>query len=358
MNRKGHIKIINLLNNNQIIRDDSQPINDPSTHLTSRYITDTIRHTLVDAKLRPKKIEYIGRGINGYLVRAVILDNKHHKQQSVICKCYLGQLPENQIKQLHHELNILTQLQTYPATSEYVNPCLDIIISSKATIAIFPIINGVSMTDTINIISKPDFTPKYRYELVRFIILAVLDAIQRMHDIGISHLQLDSDSILIDLSHNNNSTYDSNLGHAIQNIVNSVTSQESIYYIDNAPSIGIRITNFGIGCLGRDIGCNLKMAALNDPKFPRKQLACVEAGGIQHGKTCNTVKLSQQYDIWCCGQLLLDMLNKCNINSKTHSILNIYKKCIQKYIIDPKFNERKSCGFVREKIMLDIKHNE
>lgn len=382
--RNGNIKITNLLNNSQIISSTNHSPNNTDNGNgagndngnndgsdngnkidISAQLIRNLSQTLQANNMNAQNIKYIGRGINGYLAHATISDSRMGEQQNIVAKCYPGKLDKSRITQLRHELAILGQLQKYPATRDYVNPCLDVIIAPEITVALFPAVNGVSLRNAMLIMAEADFDPKYRHELVRFIILAVLDAVQRMHDIGISHLQLDHDAILIDLNHRKTSdntpskSIINNIGNKIQDMMHVNTEQETIYYVDRTPNIGIRLTNFGIGCLSRDVGCNLKIAALNDPKFPRSKLACVETGTKSKG--CNTVDIGRRYDIWCCGELLLDFFtgSGCDSNGAAASNMdnmNIFKDCIKKYMIDPDFNDRRNCGFVREKIMLDIKH--
>lgn len=453
-NGSTNINIINLLNTTTTVNTNNKiPPNEANNILRQ------LKHAATNAKLKLNNASYHGHGINGHLVKAILFkhtatnnsaklnnsgngdndnvdggnsgnsdnsdnsDNSSNSDNSdnsdsgnldggipVICKCHPGRLDRAQLTQFRRELNLINKLQKYPPASNYVNPCMDVIISPEITVSIFPAINGISLRDATDIIMAPDFLPKYRYELVTFICRELLDAIQRMHDAGICHLQLEPESILIDLNKqytdpktntktttNINDNIVDKIGNtfssAVQNMVNIATGQESIYYLDRAPQVGIRLTNFGIGCAGRDIGCSIKMAALNDTRFPRQLLACVESGAPD-SKKCNVLKLGQQYDIGCCGQLLLDLLEHPSINSGSrskHTVahtlhsnsnandndksnndninnisnisdsnvkkqLNMYVKAIKKYMLIPEYNKRSNCGFVREKIMLDVKH--
>lgn len=350
------ITIVNLLNNTQLAASHLDTTV-PSAESSSQQVTHAVTQALTQSGIQVHDIQFMGHGVNGYLARATIRkkaaipDNNTGTgdstgEQRVVCKCHLGQLNRTQAAQLRHELGVLSRLQQHPATTDYVNPCLDVVIAPIATIALFPIINGISLRDATGIMAEPDFSAKHRQELVRFIILEILDAIQRMHDRGVAHLQLNTDAILVDLTNGSstslNSSNSGSVGSAIQSILNTVKGQESIYYLDRVPNVGIRLTNFGIGCIDRDMACNLHSAIDKDPKFPRSK---------QVLKT-NKTAIGRQYDIWCCGQLLLDLLDK----TYTATALPVFRRNIKRYMISPGFKDRRPCGFVREKIILDIKH--
>ena len=122
-------------------------------------------------------------------------DNKQY-----VCKCM--PYSTSNLKQIEKELSILHKIQSNKHNLKYINPCLASFITKDNIVNIFPIFKGITLQKLLELISSPDFDKKSRFVITKYVIKQVCKALYQIHKMGISHRQIDLDSIVIELPSN------------------------------------------------------------------------------------------------------------------------------------------------------------
>jgi serine/threonine protein kinase len=343
---------------------------------------------------------YLGQGINGDLFKVRADDSG----SEYICKV----INYNQayLKQLKRELGLLKTIQSHPIIQEYINPCTKLFIRDNTIISLFPVFNGITLTNVIKLMSYTDFSKANRLLLVKYISKEILEAVFFFHKLNVSHMQLDTESILIELREPAASNlsrddykvkYDNSLNN--ENIPISqhdkfTPTNMEIYDVAFTPEdkpLQIKFTNFGIGCgklteydviHGNDLNTN-KFQQCNIVPFDKDpymktyikvlQMSPENMHGIQNSKQLSVAKM---YDIWLTGLVILQLILKPDIYSqlmgnspitsgKIASLsaddlidesLDLYMNILKKYVLCP-IDKRRNLKFVQEMIMLGEKHD-
>ena len=106
---------------------------------------------------------YLGQGINGDLFK--VKDDGTGLEY--ICKV----ISYNQayLKQLKRELGLLKTIQNHPIIQEYINPCSKLFIRDNSIISLFPVFNGITLTNVITLQNSSDFNSEHRLLLIKYI---------------------------------------------------------------------------------------------------------------------------------------------------------------------------------------------
>ena len=267
---------MNYLNTNVVINRDQnngnnneQFINKIKSLLTEKKnITDTFMNNTT------QKIEYIGEGINGTLykipkIKTSVNDGKHY-----IIKVF--KYDKSTLPQIKKELRILKKLESHEAVIEVINPCIDTIITKSYIITIFDSFNGMTLREFVSQCHRKELNTKARDTLLKYCFKQIFIGLHRIHSLGICHLQLTPESILVKLnvtspdkiSNNNfntnpNMISDKNISYFLNNQSNvkdtnfKDINKDKIYpantgvyrtYEGNDNPVVIKFTNFGLGC--------------------------------------------------------------------------------------------------------------
>ena len=406
------MQIYNLLNTNTTERAISrqQPTNNIQPLQLINLLNDAMSTHSKQAK-NNKNMElsdvsafsnpiYLGQGINGDLFK-VRADNTGSEY---ICKV-IG-YSHAHLKQLKREIGLLKTIQSHPIIQEYINPCTKLFIRDNTIISLFPVFNGITLTNVIKIMSDTKFNSVNRLLLTKYIIKEILEAVFFFHKLNVSHMQLDTESILIELREPEASNlsrddykvkYDNSLNN--ENIPISqhdkfTPTNLEIYDVAFTPEdkpLQIKFTNFGIGCgklteydviHGNDLNTN-KFQQCNIVPFDKDpymqtymkvlQMSPENMHGIQNSKQLSVAKM---YDIWLIGLVILQLILKPDIYSqlmgngpitsvKIASLsdndliddkLALYLNILKKYVLCP-IDKRRNLKFVQEMIMLGEKHD-
>jgi serine/threonine protein kinase len=366
---------MNYLNTNVVINRDQnnsnnneQFINKIKSLLTqNRNITDLFMNNTT------QKIEYIGEGINGTLykipkVKTTVNDGKHY-----IIKVF--KYDKYTLPQIKKELRILKNLETNAAVMEVINPCIDTIITKSYIITVFDSFNGMTLREFVAQCHRKELDTKARDTLLKYCFKQIFIGLHRIHALGICHLQLTPESILVKLnvtspdkiSNNNfntkpNTDYENNPNTFFNNQSgvndNNLTdiNKDKIYpvntnvyrsYVGNDNPVVIKFTNFGLGCGKlpklslKEMGlkneqhnehyvkekCSISGLPLLDPymsKFNSK------ISKIQNNK--KLIKLGMRYDLFNIG--LIGLMCICNkeLYNKEFSNIDDYNNNLSRYL--------------------------
>jgi serine/threonine protein kinase len=348
--------------------------------------------------------EYLGQGINGDLFRV----KESNSNDKFICKV----IPFNKeyLKQLSRELGLLKTIQEHELIHEYINPCKKIFISDNSIVSLFPVFNGITLTNVIEILKRHDFDIKNRILLIKYIVKEILEAIYFFHKLNVSHLQLDTESILIELKQPNESNlskneYQPSYNNRYNNDNIPITDKEKfvptnmkVYSVELYPDqkpLQIKFTNFGIGC-GKlteydiETGNNLNSSKFQqcniirfnkDPyiqKYIQDEKINVNTDQLQNSKQ---FEIAKHYDSWLIGLIILqlilkpdayihfnqscvdsgykaigDLLSQLSGDDLLDESFDLYMDNIKKYVLCP-IEQRRNLKFVQEMIILDEKHD-
>lgn len=345
---------------------------------------------------------YLGQGINGDLFK--VRDDSSGSEY--ICKVI--SYNQSYLKQLKRELGLLKTIQSHPIIQEYINPCTKLFIRDNSIISLFPVFNGITLTNVIKLLNSSDFNSTNRVLLVKYIIKEILEAVFFFHKLNVSHMQLNTESILIELrepkasnlSRNDyKSKYDNSLND--ENIPISqkdkfIPTNMEIYnpeFTEDDKPLQIKFTNFGIGCgkiteydiaRGHDLNsnkfqqCNI-VTFDNDPYLKTYMKALhIQPENIHNTQNSKQLSVAKMYDIWLIGIIILQLILKASvyaqltgngngnitaigINDITDSdlidkSLALYLNVVKKYVLCP-IDKRRNLKFVQEMILLGEKHD-
>lgn len=321
-----------------------------------------------------------------------------------VCKCMPYSV--SNLKQIQKELSILHKIQSNKHNLKYINPCLASFITNDNIINIFPIFKGITLRKLYSLISSPDFDKESRYIISKYIIKQLCKALYQIHKLGISHRQLDLDSVVIELPSNLDKTFHNENNEGIinslktmlfsdENKLSKVNPTKNNYQTykpvlsEKDSPLKLKLTNFGYGCGKTNVSNSHKVMKLenmklyskvncsreilfngNDPFISKKLLH--SSGNLSQYETD---KLGFKYDLWCLGLIILHFIlsNPSNFNSQTINtntlITNLTSKDLtnpehfkyylqntKKYLLVP-IDKRRDSKFVEEKISLDEKYD-
>ncbi len=364
------MKIVNLLNTN-IIGTSTARGQDPNGN--NGIDIDRVSH-LLNTKIdsRFNNLKYIGPGVNGeiYQIQA------DKAAVPYICKC-ITYNPDN-LAQVSRELGLLRSIQNYPSTAQYVNPCVGVVVTKDLLVSVFPTFNGVPLAQVKATIQEPGFKARNRDLLIKYIIKQLLDAVARIHQQNVCHLQLDDNSVLIETKekfdlqntpatpdqyeYNNENVNVSKLD--IRHPTNMRIYKPEFDELDKP--IRLKLTNFGIGC-GKLIKSDvLTGESLGGADNPVAFLQCnligcrdshVAAELDKAKKNSEYLALAKHYDTYLIGEIIQSMIyDPANPSKLLNESYVPYEDALDKWIFVP-LAERKSPKFVQEKIILDEKHD-
>jgi serine/threonine protein kinase len=346
---------------------------------------------------------YLGMGINGDLFK--VRDDSSGSEY--ICKV----ISYNQayLKQLKRELGLIKTIQSHPIIREYINPCTKLFIRDNSIISLFPVFNGITLTNVITLLNGSDFNSANRLLLVKYIIKEILEAVYFFHKLNVSHMQLNTESILIELrepgaSNLSRNAYKSKYNNSLNN-ENIPISQKDKFIPTNMEiydpelteddkPLQIKFTNFGIGCgkiteydiaRGRDLNsnkfqqCNI-VTFDNDPYLKTYMKALhIQPENMSNTQNSKQLSVAKMYDIWLIGLIILQLILKAPVyaqlmtNGSNGNIiasgisrisdsdlidesLALYLNVLKKYVLCP-IDKRRNLKFVQEMIMLGEKHD-
>jgi serine/threonine protein kinase len=368
------MKIVNLLNTNII--DESTAAR--GGQLVNNGIDIDRVSQLLNTKIdsRFNNLKYIGQGVNGeiYQIRA------DKEAVPYICKC-IAYNPDN-LAQVKRELGLLRSIQNYPSTAQYVNPCVGVVVTKDLLVSVFPTFNGVPLGQVKATLMEPGFKSRNRDLLVKYIIKQLLDAVARIHQQNVCHLQLDDNSVLIETrekfdlhntttptsadqyEYNNENVNVSKLD--IRNPTNMRIYKPEFDELDKP--LRLKLTNFGIGC-GKLIKTDVLTGDLDNVNssisaFLRCNLIGCRDKYVADGlgsarKNSEYLALAKHYDTYLIGEIIKSLIyDPTSLTSP--KLLNDtyipYEDALTKWIFVP-LADRKTPKFIQEKIILDEKHD-
>ncbi len=367
------MKIVNLLNTNIIDTSTARGSNPENNGIDIDHVSQLL-NTKIDSRFN--NLKYIGPGVNGeiYQIQA------DKSAVPYICKC-ITYNPDN-LAQVSRELGLLRSIQSYPSTSQYVNPCVGVVVTKDVLVSVFPTFNGVPLAQVKATIQEPGFKGRNRDLLIKYIIKQLLDAVARIHQQNVCHLQLDDNSVLIETKEKFDlqNTTTNNITPADQyeyNNENVNVSKLDIRHPTNMriykpefdeldKPIRLKLTNFGIGCgklIKTDILSGESMNGMNStPAFLRCNLigcrdSYVAAELDRAKKNSEYLGLAKHYDTYLIGEIIRSMIYDPSTPGKLLNESYVpYEDALDKWIFVP-LAERKSPKFIQEKIILDEKHD-
>lgn len=401
------MKIYNLLNTNKTFLGEKQPSNNIQPIELVKLLNSTLQSR--DNKNSKSNIytnpEYLGQGINGDLFR--VHDNNSGGEY--ICKV-IG-YNHAYLKQLKRELGLLKTIQSHPLIQEYINPCTKLFIRDNTIISLFPVFNGITLTNAITILNGSGFNSANRLLLVKYIIKEILEAVFFFHKLNISHMQIDTESIVIELREPDNeeltrNSYKADYANSLNNENIPISTRDKfeptnmdIYDVEFTPEdkpLQIKFTNFGIGCgklteydmvNGRDMESNkfqqciepMNIVTFDKDPYIRQymQVLQIEPENMSRVKNSKQLSVAKLYDIWLVGLVILQLILKPNAevdnltkinNLRSSDItkisagdlldesLELYLNILRKYVLCP-IDKRRNLKFVQEMIMLGEKHD-
>lgn len=319
-----------------------------------------------------------------------------------VCKCMPYSI--SNLKQIQKELSILHKIQSNNHNLKYINPCLASFITNDNIINIFPVFKGITLRKLYSLISNPDFDKKSRYIISKYIIKQLCKALYQIHKLGISHRQLDLDSVVIELPSNLDNTFQNKNNEGIFNSIKSMLFSDDkklskinptkknyetykpILFEKDLP-LKLKLTNFGYSCGKTNISKSDKVMNLdtislysritcskgplintNDPFISK------EVMGPSNLSQYDTSILGFKYDLWNLGLIILHFIlsNPLNLDLSKQNynyIINLtpkdlinnqefvyYLENTKKYLLVP-IGKRKNSKYVEEKISLDEKYD-
>lgn len=340
--------------------------------------------------------KFEGKGDNGEYFIFEESGNKY------VCKC----LPYSttNLSQIKKELSILYKIQSNKHNLKYINPCLASFITNDNIINIFPVFKGITLRKLLTLISSPDFDKNSRFIISKYIIKQICKGLYQIHKLGISHRQLDLDSVVIELPPNLDTTFHNKSNEGILNSVKSMLFSHDKKLSKVRPTkknyeiykpmksekdlpLKVKLTNFGYGCGKTFVTKNENSMKLENIKIhskvncTRQHLINIDpfiTKRLMDTKNKMTQKeisyLGYKYDLWCLGLIILHFIlsNPNDLNGQIINInklqeltsndlidnkhFNFYLQNAKKYLLSP-IDKRKDSKFVEEKISLDEKYD-
>ena len=369
------MKIVNLLNTNIIDGSMARGGQSVNNGIDIDRVSQLL-NTKIDSRFN--NLKYIGQGVNGeiYQIRA------DKEAVPYICKC-IAYNPDN-LAQVNRELGLLRSIQNYPSTAQYVNPCVGVVVTNDLLVSVFPTFNGVPLGQVKATLMEQGFKSQNRDLLVKYIIKQLLDAVARIHQQNVCHLQLDDNSVLIETREKfdlHNTTTPPSADQYEYNNENVNVSKLDIRHPTNMriykpefdeldKPLRLKLTNFGIGC-GKLIKTEVLDTGLRDnvgmdsgPAFLRCNLiGCrdkyVAEGLVSASKNSEYLRLAKHYDTYLIGEIIKSLIYDpaSPISPKLlNDTYTPYEDALTKWIFVP-LADRKTPKFIQEKIILDEKHD-
>jgi len=397
---KNHSLNNNRNNNDKLILQLKKLLSSSSRNISHNFINNT-----------SQEIEYIGEGINGSLYKIPKTTYKLNEGKYYIVKVF--KYNPKSLKQIKKELKLLKHIETYEYTKRIINPCLDTILTKSYIITVFDTFNGITLLDFIKECHNDKLEVKARNTLLKYCLKEVFNTIYKIHKIGLSHLQITPDSVLIKLNTNllnlNNNINDANTylendleKDLLTNVDNLdikklnkeklIPRNSNIYRLENNKyknPIEIKLTNFGLGCgklsstqkHGTNSIDGKNSITYKNIKCKTSRLAIIDPYINNHDFN---IGLGMKYDLFNCGILglmcilkyefikneILDVsnftnhlanvkswsmfLNSCNSHLLTNDFM-IYYDNLCKYCLGPLKN-RINAKLVQEYIIVAEKH--
>ncbi len=360
------MKIANLLNTNIITKvhdgDSGNIGNNIDIDKLSRILNTRIDNSF-------HQLTYIGQGHNGDIYQIY----SKHNPVPYICKCI--QYNPDTISQVKKELGLLRAVQNFPDTAQFINPCVGVILTQNMIVSIFPTFNGVALSNVKQTLFSSQISAKHRNILIKYIIKQILDAVSKIHNLDVCHLQLNDESIVIDTknnkfnittefnSRNTPDTYEYNNDNVDPKKLNTVhPTNRKIYkpeYSESVKPLVLKLTNFGMGC-GKIIA---GFPDTTNIEFLRCNLiGCTDPHITAQLNSLNTtasnaeyLKLAKAYDIYLAGLIIKSLIYKAE-NTLHDDTFKPYEDALIKHIFVP-LTQRQNAKFIQEKIILDEKHD-
>ena len=405
--KRIHFLNSNLNNTNTNQKDKSLKV------LSNNKVDYKKLETLLKKHYNPNvnNTRFEGVGDNGvYFVFKT--DNKQY-----VCKCM--PYSTSNLKQIEKELSILHKIQSNKHNLKYINPCLASFITKDNIVNIFPIFKGITLQKLLELISSPEFDKKSRNVITKYVIKQVCKALYQIHKIGISHRQIDLDSIVIELPSNLETSFQDKKDNSfLSSLVKTFTGEDENklsktkpskknydtyrpFLNDNDYPLKIKLTNFGYGCgktfissqrlknnkkthnikHHQNVNCsNKQYINSKDPYVNKVVLSGITTFSNDDKKNTKLqIKriakereiLGYKYDLWCLGLIILHFILKEPSKINSYSLTDIknldtsslvdsnefkfYLQNAKKHLLVP-LNKRKSSKYVEEKISLDEKY--
>ena len=393
------MKKIHYLNSNL---NNTQTGNQPNTESQTKTLNNKVNFKKLEdllkrnynSKVNNTKFEGVGSNGEYFVFNA---DNKKY-----ICKC-MEYTPSN-LKQIEKELSVLHKIQSNKNNLKYINPCLASFITKDNIINIFPVFKGITLRKLLQLISADDFDKESRYTITKYILKQICKAIHQIHKLGISHRQLDLDSVVIELPPDVKAPFQNKSKEGFfSSLVKSFTTDDKkisklkpsktnyqtyrpFFNEDDAP-LKVKLTNFGYGCgktflppitlknnkkthtikHHQNINCSSAEYLNNNDPFVNKMMMDNASKLTQKERAV----LGHKYDLWCLGLIILQFITKepnkvgeytyTDIKKMDNNVLvnedeyAFYLKNAQTHLLVP-LAKRKSGKYVEEKINLDEKY--
>jgi hypothetical protein len=373
------MRFINLLNTNKVNTDHRADPN--ASNISNEKLGLELANTLRDNFVNTiTSVDYIGQGINGELYKLIDQTEQTSKNGSqYICKVIA--FNPGTLKQLKRELGLLRTIQSHPYMNEYINPCLSVIVQEGYILSIFPVFNGITLDNVIALFNTTTFNKLNRVLLTKYIIKSILEAVYYFHWQNVCHLQINGDSVLVELREPSRNDIQNNKYIDTTPISNNnevevspeekqVLTNFKIYKPAFSPDLKplqIKFTNFGIGCGKNILGSSFESCA--GPGIDYSIDPYITPGLLSRSSNRNSsqLALAKKYDIWLTGLLLLKLITPPgtdlnNLDNITGDMLvdpefKLYWRLIMKYMLCPLKN-RQDTKFVQEMINLGEKHDE
>ena len=337
---------------------------------------DNTHKVLLNNKVNYKKLEtllkkHYNPNVNNTKFKGVddngeyFVFNTDNKQ--FVCKCM--PYSTSNLKQIEKELSILHKIQSNKHNLKYINPCLASFITKDNIVNIFPIFKGITLRKLLELISSPDFDKKSSYIIIKYVIKQVCKALYQIHKMGISHRQIDLDSIVIELPSNLETPFQNKKDNGFfSSLVKTFTGNDDDKKIsktkpskknyetyrpflnDNDYPLKIKLTNFGYGCgktfissqrlknnkkthnikHHQNVNCSNKQYINSKDPFVNKVILDgttttfsdkdkESSQSKRKEMKAESAILGYQYDLWCLGLIILHFILKepSKINSYT-----------------------------------------
>jgi serine/threonine protein kinase len=360
-------------NNNEQFMNKIKSLLTQNRNITNNFMNNTTQ-----------KLEYIGEGINGSMYKISKLKTSINDGKYYIVKVFKHN--KSTLPQIKKELRILKKLTSNDAVMEVINPCIDTIITKSYIITVFDSFNGMTLREFVAQCHRKELDSKARDTLLKYCFKQIFIALNRIHSLGICHLQLTPESILIKLNitspeklagnNLNNGTMKSNRTNIMEfNNKSDVKDtdfkgidKDKIYpvntgvyrsYSGNDNPVVIKFTNFGMGC-GKLQNLSLSdMSRNNLNNMPQHSRLPVEKSTIDIiSEKCNLsglplldpymskfdskiskiknnsklIKLGMRYDLFNIGLIGLMCICNADFYNKEFSNIDDYNNNFSRYL--------------------------
>lgn len=313
--------------------------------------------------------EFLGSGSFGniYKIQYKQPSPPLQKQSSILLLsnnlvCKVIKLSPTHKQNLLQELNILNILMSHINVNQYIIPYTDYIFHKNKAYVFFNNIDCYTVKDIYPILNYILKTNLYN-NIIKYIVKHILKSISTIHSVNIAHQNLDNSSILISKN--------------LENIKNE----------NDILDIQIKIVDFSLSCgLLENNNNNQTIKCLDNSNYFTNSttnsttpptLLLKTNNLISNNKSYDALKLAKEYDTWCCGKVLYELLHhnqpkikktisqilendnswyddfklSNSLTSATAYTIRSYNDIIEKYMLVP-IIKRKPVNLVLEKILL------